>query len=157
MSVADFFEIYKRYNSTLPLALNIKADGLQSELLGLIKQYEIVNYFVFDMSVPDGLVYLKTSMNVFTRCSEYETMPSFYNNAQGVWIDEFNGHWIDKNLLDGHIQNGKLICIVSPELHNRSYFDEWTHYLKIQKELSYKKLMICTDMPEKAKLFFDED
>jgi hypothetical protein len=156
MSVRDVFEIYNKYDNTLPLALNIKADGLQTKLKEFLEEYNIKNYFVFDMSVPDGLGYLKQNIKAFTRESEYEKVPSFYDEACGVWLDEFQGHWIDKETIEKHVKNNKQICIVSPDLHKREYKKEWQHYKKIEKELGINNLMICTDFPEEAKEFFDE-
>jgi glycerophosphoryl diester phosphodiesterase len=156
MGVKDMFEIYNRYDNTLPLALNIKADGLQIKLNELLVQYNITNYFVFDMSVPDGLGYLKQNMKAFTRESEHEKVPSFYDDACGIWLDEFEGHWINKEVISKHIKNNKLICIVSPDLHKREYRNEWKYYKEIEKELGIDNLMICTDFPEEAKEFFYE-
>lgn len=154
MSVKEMLGIYNKYDNTLPLALNIKADGLQVKLKELLEKYKIENYFVFDMSVPDGLQYLKQDIKTFTRESEYEKVPSFYDEACGVWLDEFQGHWITKEVIEKHIQNGKQICIVSPDLHKREYNKEWQHYKEIEKELGINNLMICTDYPEEAKEFF---
>lgn len=154
ISVKEMFEIYNRYDNTLPLALNIKADGLQIKLKELLEEYKIENYFVFDMSVPDALQYLKQNIKAFTRESEYEKVPSFYDEACGVWLDEFQGHWIDKEVIQKHIENNKQICIVSPDLHKREYQKEWQHYKEIEKELGIDNLMICTDYPEEAKEFF---
>lgn len=156
ISVKEMFEIYNKYNNTLPLALNIKADGLQTKLKELLEEYNITNYFVFDMSVPDGLGYLKQNIKAFTRESEYEKIPSFYDEACGVWLDEFQGHWITKDVIEKHIRNNKKICIVSPDLHKREYIKEWQHYKEIEKELGIDNLMICTDYPEDAKEFFSE-
>ncbi len=156
ISVKEMFEIYNKYDNTLPLALNIKADGLQVKLNELLEEYKIENYFVFDMSVPDGLGYLKQNMKAFTRESEYEKLPSFYDEAYGIWLDEFQGHWITKEVIEKHIKNNKQICIVSPDLHKREYKKEWQHYKDIEKELSIDNLMICTDYPEIAKEFFNE-
>ncbi|MDN2816508.1 hypothetical protein PAJ50_08790, partial [Campylobacter jejuni] len=83
----------------LPLAVNIKADGRQIPLKKLIQKYKITNYFVFDMSVPDALLYIDLNFNVFTRQSEYEKEPSFSDKACGIWMDEFYSHWIDKNTI----------------------------------------------------------
>ena len=152
--VKDIFEIYNKYDNTLLLALNIKADGLQVKLKELLEEYKIENYFVFDMSVPDGLGYLKHKIKTFTRESEYEKFPSFYDEACGVWLDEFQGHWINKEVIEKHIKNNKQICIVSPDLHKREYEKEWQHYKKIEKELGVNNMMICTDFPEIAKEFF---
>ena len=148
------FNIYTKHDSTLPLALNIKADGLQIKLKELLQEYKIKNYFVFDMSVPDGLQYLRHNIKSFTRESEYETIPSFYDEACGIWLDEFQGHWINKEVIENHIKNNKQICIVSPDLHKREYKKEWQHYKEIEKELGIDNLMICTDYPEEAKEFF---
>jgi len=156
ISVKEMFEIYNKYDGTLPLALNIKSDGLQVKLKELLVKYNIKNYFVFDMSVPDGLGYLKNNIKVFTRESEYEKIPSFYDEAYGVWLDEFQGHWINKEVIEKHIKNSKQICIVSPDLHKREYKKEWQHYKEIEKELGIDNLMICTDYLEIAKEFFNE-
>lgn len=156
ISIKEMFEIYNKYDSNLPLALNIKADGLHAKLKELLEEYKIENYFVFDMSVPDGLGYLKENIKAFTRESEYEIIPSFYDEAYGVWLDEFQGHWINKDVIEKHIKNNKRICIVSPDLHKREYKKEWQHYKEIEKELSINNLMICTDYPEEAKEFFRE-
>lgn len=156
ITVKKMFEIYKNFNNDLPLALNIKADGLQKKLKVLLKEYNITNYFVFDMSVPDGLQYLKYDIKSFTRESEYETVPSFYDEANGVWLDEFKSHWIDGDTIQKHIKNNKQICIVSPDLHRREHKNEWQHYKNIEKELGINNLMICTDFPEEAKEFFNE-
>lgn len=156
ITVMELFKIYNKCNKTLPLALNIKADGLQTQLKKLLEEYNITNYFVFDMSVPDGLQYLKQNIKSFTRESEYEKEPSFYDEACGVWLDEFKGHWIDKETIIKHIDNNKNICIVSPDLHKRDYKKEWQHYKDIEKDLGINNLMICTDYPEEAKEFFNE-
>lgn len=156
IAVKDFFKIYNQVDNTLPLALNIKADGLQVKLKQLLEEYTITNYFVFDMSVPDGLQYIKQNIKSFTRESEYEKEPSFYDEACGVWLDEFKGHWINKDIIKKHIDNNKQICIVSPDLHKREYKEEWQHYKDIEQELYINNLMICTDFPEEAKEFFNE-
>ncbi len=71
ISVKNFFEIYNKYDNKIPLALNIKSDGLQTKLKQLLEEYKITNYFVFDMSIPDGLGYLRENIKSFTRESEY--------------------------------------------------------------------------------------
>lgn len=158
MLFSDFLEIYLTYGNSLPLALNIKADGLQYILNEKLREYNISNYFVFDMSVPDGLGYVKAGMRTFTRQSEIEVQPAFYQSAQGVWLDEFNTHWINEDVVSEHIRNNKEICIVSPELHKRDNKSEWLHYKKIDSQLDDEgELMLCTDFPEQAKRVFNEN
>lgn len=156
MSVEDFFKIYNKYDNTLPLALNIKSDGLQVKLKKLLKEYNITEYFVFDMSVPDGLQYLKQDIKAFTRESEYEEKPSFYAESTGIWLDEFKNHWINEKVLEEHILNKKEICIVSPDLHKRDYDMEWQDYKNIENKLNINTIMLCTDYPEIARKYFNK-
>lgn len=155
LAMHEMLAILCRHNKNLPLALNIKADGLQSKLKQVLAEYEIENYFVFDMSIPDGLQYLRNKFTVFTRQSEYETVPSYYSDAAGVWLDEFYENWISQNIIEEHKKNKKRICIVSPELHRREHRAEWERYKEIEKKTGINNLMICTDYPEEAREFFD--
>jgi glycerophosphoryl diester phosphodiesterase len=151
----SMMQIYAELECNLTLALNIKSDGLQEILFKKLSFYNIKNYFVFDMSVPDALNYLKLGFKVYTRHSEYEQYPAFYEKAKGVWIDEFNGHWINEEIIHRHIKAGKEICIVSPELHGRDYDEAWQEYKNIENTYNLNMLSICTDYPLKAQKFFN--
>jgi hypothetical protein len=155
-SLEHVFKLYKHFNMDFPLALNIKADGLEVQLNQLLHKYKIHNYFVFDLSVPSSLLYLKRKIRFFTRQSEYENNPLFYSGATGIWMDEFESHWVNKKKIIEHLKNGKEVCIVSPELHGREYLKEWEDYKIICKSIQNKMVMLCTDFPEKARQFFYE-
>lgn len=157
ITVSDFFKIYKSIGEGLQLALNIKSDGLQEKLFKLIKDYDITNYFVFDMSIPDTIGYLKNNTKFFTRQSEFEIDPSLYSQADGIWMDEFNSSWIEEKKIQNHILNGKKVCIVSPELHKRDFNIEWNNYKSIFLKDTDDNISFCTDLPEKAKQFFYEN
>lgn len=149
------FEELAKYNDKYCFAINIKADGLKDELLALINKYKITNYFTFDMSVPQMVEYIEKDITVFTRQSEYEEQPVFYKESKGVWIDGFeNLDWITEDLLKDHIRNNKLICIVSPELHQREYEDFWKKLISF--DIDFSKVYLCTDVPDKAKVFFGD-
>jgi glycerophosphoryl diester phosphodiesterase len=156
MPLEAFFALYLKYRDRPKLALNIKADGLQDELHRQIAAFGIDNYFLFDMAVPDGLGYLRRGMTVYTRHSEYEPIPPYYKLASGVWLDEFDGHWLSDEVIKDHIEAGKNVCIVSPELHNRSHKMEWAQYKELEQRLGKDRLMLCTDLPEQAKGFFND-
>ena len=154
MTAEQFFEIYRQYQTPLPLAINIKSDGLQGLLRQALEKYNITNYFLFDMSVPDGLVYVRQGgFQVFTRQSEYEKMPSFYEEAQGVWMDMFLGDWIEERDIAQHLEKGKKVCIVSPDLHKRAHLPFWER-LRRMSIIQSDNLMLCTDFPEEAKTLF---
>ena len=154
LELKSFLEIYCKYDRGLYLAINIKADGLQWLLLSLLQKYHIENYFVFDMSVPDALGYRNSQMKAFTRQSEFETVPSYYKEADGVWMDEFNVHWVTAQEINGHLDNGKKVCIVSPELHQREHLTVWKDYKVVAKMANAERLMLCTDFPEEARGYF---
>lgn len=157
MDAEVLFKELSKYDNRLCFAINIKADGLGEELSKLLKENNITNYFCFDMSVPQMIYYCENKFNVFSRQSEYELEPlSLYEKSQGVWIDAFeNDTWITEDLLKKHIDNGKKICLVSPELHSLPYLNFWKKLKKFN--IDYKNIMLCTDVPDEADKFFNKE
>jgi hypothetical protein len=152
--IDDFFRIYKNLsNSTL--ALNIKSDGLQSILTSKLKENNIHNYFVFDMSIPDTIGYINNGIKVFSRQSEFEKTPVFYNLIEGIWLDSFEEEWYDLDLIMNHIKQGKKVAIVSSELHGRDQMGLW-EFIKTSNLYKEKKLILCTDFPELASKYFNK-
>ncbi len=137
------------------LGLNIKSDGLQELLQRQLKDHAIENYFVFDMSVPDTLGYLKRTMPTFVRRSELEHHGELTALAQGVWLDELLAPWIDASVIQAQAAEVPAVCIVSPELHGRPHLAQWTHILQaLEAGCPSTKLLLCTDLPEEAERFF---
>ncbi|WP_343707629.1 hypothetical protein [Flavobacterium sp.] len=154
LKIDDFFKIYNSYsNPNLTLALNIKSDGLQSKLKEKLIEFGVENYFVFDMSIPDTLGYLRNNLRVYTRHSEYEPIPAFYEESQGVWLDAFESTWYDGDVILDHLKKGKYVAIVSSDLHKRNHLDLWT-YLKSNNYHKLDNIILCTDLPEDATEFF---
>lgn len=151
----SFFNLYRGFSGDLPLALNIKADGLHVMLQRELERHGIDNYFVFDMSVPDALLYARAGLKMFTRQSELEKEPTLYGEANGVWIDCFFSDWVDESTIEGHLGSGKRVCLVSPELHKREHRAFWEQLAKMSVVESVD-LMICTDYPEEAKELFSK-
>ena len=147
------FESYKELGCKEMLALNVKADGIQDALLALLGKYDISNYFMFDMSIPEQVVYRDRGFCFFTRHSDIETAPVQYEDASGVWMDSFYSDWIDERSISDHIKNGKTVSLVSPELHGKNPEEMW----KLLKESSLcfeENLYLCTDIPDRAKEYF---
>lgn len=153
LSADDFFRLYREYEGEFPLALNVKADGLQKMFGNLLSTYNIKNHFFFDMSVPDALQYIKEGLRVYTRQSEWETQPSFYKEAAGVWIDMFFGDWITEDVIISHTRASKEICLISPEIHGRDHRPFWERLCQMDATI-LQKVTICTDRPEEAKRSF---
>ena len=120
-----------------------------------IDKYNITNYFLFDMSVPQMIEFREAGLRYFTRQSEVEPEPCMYEDASGIWIDGFwSVDWITEDMLREHISARKEICLVSPELHGKSYIEFWEK-LKLW-DLKDAPILLCTDYPDKAKEFFYE-
>jgi len=141
------FEHYQSIGSTACLALNVKSDGLAEEMCRLIEKHTIENYFVFDMSIPDTLSYLRCGLRVYTRQSEFETQASLYEECEGVWLDAFRDDWYSQDTLIQHIDNGKQVAVVSPELHGRCHEKVWQLVRGLPEKYT-QKTFICTDLPE---------
>lgn len=153
MPLDDFFDLLE--DKSLPLALNIKADGLCEILYQYVRESNITNAFVFDMSVPDLRSYLKNDyVKVFTRLSEYEPVAAFYDSSDGVWLDCFERIWFSESDIIDILLVKKLVCVVSPELHGRrDYHKLWDLLKNIPSENS-NNLILCTDIPEEALAYF---
>ncbi len=136
----------------LCLALNIKSDGLASEINNLLKKYSHTNYFTFDMSIPDMVQQHKLNLKVFTGISDIIPSPILFEQAAGIWLDCFNSDWFYAEDINKLLDAGKKVAIVSPELHKREYKNIWPRY----KNINHKHLMICTDYPTEAESFFNE-
>ncbi|MGX5699155.1 phosphodiesterase [Acinetobacter kookii] len=145
----DFLKILGE--KPLTLALNIKADGLAQKLKQIMYENSNVNWFIFDMSIPDMKSYLDLDMPTFTRLSDVEQTPIWLEHSCGVWLDSFYNDWYDLETINKLLVAGKQVCIVSPELHNRDYSLVWNMLYSLKESSG---LMLCTDFPEKAQSFF---
>lgn len=134
----------------LPLALNIKADGMAFKIKKLLEKYNHTNYFTFDMSIPEMVVQHKMGLNVFTGISDIVPNPIMYKEAQGVWLDCFYSDWFSKKEIKEILDADKKVCIVSPDLHKREYKSVWAKYKDV------KDIMLCTDFPDEAKEYFND-
>src|SRR5262249_41926934 len=94
LELAELLRTYGQHDARGPLAVNVKADGLQALLTDALEATK-ARWFVFDMSVPDALGYARASIPYFTRQSEYEPEPALYEGAAGVWVDCFERDWSD--------------------------------------------------------------
>lgn len=149
----DFFEAYSELGNNLPLALNIKSDGLMPMLQELLDEYKVQNYFVFDMSGPDTLEYEKAGLRYFSRHSDIEKEVILYDDAHGVWLDSFYSDWASEADINKHLKTGKSVCIVSPEIHGRDPSKFWES-LRASSLWDHQNLMLCTDLPKKARGVF---
>lgn len=149
LSVDGLLEIMAGRN--LPLAINIKADGMAAILKKKFEQHGHSNWFVFDMSIPDMRTYLQEDVATYTRLSDVEVAPVLIEQTAGIWLDGFEGEWFSNKVITDLLSDGKQVCVVSPELHGRNPAALWRQLLDLKSEVG---LMLCTDIPEEASQFF---
>jgi glycerophosphoryl diester phosphodiesterase len=145
----EFLCIYQKKN--LPLALNIKSDGLVNPLKYALQAAGVTDWFVFDMSIPDLRSYLDAQVPVFARVSEVEREPVWVEEVAGIWFDSFSGLGYDTVRIAEFLDQGLRVCIVSPELHGRPHEKVWTVLAALSGQTEF---MLCTDYPEQASAFF---
>lgn len=151
MTFSDFLQIMGGRNLTL--ALNIKADGLGKRIKDILHQFNHTNYFVFDMSIPDLVRQVKDGLRVFTGLSDIQPSPVLTDNCEGIWLDCFYSDWYEPKLIDNLLEQGKRVCIVSADLHQRPTDNQW-NILRSVKHITSPDLMLCTDKPLEAQEFF---
>ena len=157
---SEFLLLYKNSKKNLPLFLNIKSDGMIKIIKNNLNSYDISNYYLFDMSIPETKKYAEDScMNFITRISDIEKYPLFINESKGFWIDSFYGNYPDFGYLDTLLNPKYIFCFVSPELHNRSEIEFWIMLKKWirKRKICSDKVLLCTDKPKEAFLFFNHE
>lgn len=151
-TVQEFFETYSSRGFESFLALNIKSDGLTDSLKKLFIKYNIWNYFCFDMSVPDTLIYLKENVKTAIRVSEYECEGKLSSEGYALWVDSFTDKPLDIGNIYRWVTEGKKVCLVSPELHHREPYDTWHRLARLPEHIRMNdSLMLCTDQPAMAR------
>ncbi len=142
------------------LALNIKSDGLVTHLADYLAKFDTKESFVFYTSVPDQLTFyrnrrIQLSYPIFSCASEYEPVILLYEACHGVWLDAFESTWYDVAYIKNILELGKKVYIVSSELHKREdYLTLWA-MLKNSGLTQSKKLILFTDISEKAQQYFE--
>lgn len=139
--------IAHRFPLSGPLALNIKADGLQSLLELPISGLR--DYFLFDMAVPDLVASIRRGFACFTRQSDVEREPVLVGDVEGVWMDSFSDTLPDLHAAMALLQLGKRVAFVSPELHGRDHSEYWARLRDFGLQGSSRALL-CTDYPDLA-------
>lgn len=140
-------------HSGLTLAVNIKSDGLATKL-GDAFSGRTIDWFAFDMSGPEMVRYRKARLPYYTRHSDVEPDPILYDEASGVWLDAFDCQWFDQRTIITHLDKGKSVCVVSPELHGRDPHSLWQELMVLA---DVPGVILCTDKPDIARQVFRHD
>jgi len=137
-----------------PLALNIKADGLAARVAEILEGARISDAYVFDMSVPDHLAWLQRGVPSLARWSDIEPHPVLALESDGIWLDSiWHDLWWHADDIARVLKSGKMLSIVSPELHGRPYEHVWRR-IREADWTHHESVFICTDYPDLAESFF---
>lgn len=135
--------------SGAPVAVNVKSDGISGALTELFAGRD-VDWFAFDMSVPETVRYRAAGLPYLTRHSDVEPDPVLYPEAAGVWLDAFHSDWFGPDEVQRHLDAGKRVAVVSPELHGRDPDRAWDWVAALDQQLGTdRELMVCTDHPDR--------
>jgi hypothetical protein len=134
------------------LILNVKEEGLETQLIKVMESFQIVNFFFLDQSFPFLIKHSKQGeRRCAVRVSEFESIRTALTLAgmvDWVWVDCFSNFPLshdDANLLK---EAGFKICIVSPELQGRDANLEIVRLAELLKERSISVDAVCTKRPD---------
>lgn len=147
---AGYIDNFEANGRQIPLAINIKADGLAGQIASSMAGRPF-DWFVFDMSVPDMRHHLLVGNPTFARMSEVEPHPIWPLRIAGVWLDAFDGDWHQADTVPALLSSDLRVAIVSPELHGRDHKALWSA-LRCFKGSNH--VLLCTDYPKEAAEFF---
>lgn len=151
LNLQTILNLKQSISPTSWLALNIKSDGLAKLVQNALKKAGSNNVAVFDMSQPDMMNYLRSNVPFLVRLSEFEDL-NFFQEAEGVWLDQFESNWFSVQQVRTLCETGKHIFVVSPELHGRVPHSCWDILKEAVSENAdlAKRLHVCTDLINEA-------
>lgn len=134
------------------LILNVKEEGLEKRLLGLMAEAGIENFFFLDQSFP---FLVRTVRSGEARCavrvSEYESVATalrLKGLARWVWLDSFTGALPDGGEMRQLAGAGFRICLVSPDLQGREPQDEVPRIKAYLADAGVALSAVCTKNPD---------
>ena len=119
----DSFEEYcANYKHKLML-LNVKTEGIEEEVLRIVKKYGIKDYFFLDITFPTILRLTKQGeKNIAVRFSEFEPIENslaLKGKVNWVWVDTFTKLPLTKKTYSKIRKAGFKVFLVSPERWGR--------------------------------------
>ena len=133
------------------LILNVKEEGIEERTLEMLGTYPGLEYFFLDQSFPFLARTIKSgNKNTAVRVSDLESVETaLLMDCNWVWIDCFLGDW---NFLPGVISrlqdDGKKICLVSPELVRDNSLNELQDLQGILRDNNLFVQGVCTKLKD---------
>ena len=148
LTLQELLTAYAAAGRGTTLAVNVKSDGLAVPVTAALEAAAAA-YFVFDMSVPDTLHWLRAGATTYTRWSDVEPEPLLLEQCAGVWLDAFHadGWWSEQDVRS-LLADGARVAVVSPELHGRVPLPVWARLVGTGLAAE-PGLSLCTDLPDR--------
>jgi len=132
------------------IVLNVKEEGLENEIIKILKKNKINNFFFHDQTFSSLLKNMfKTKVSI--RFSEYEDLKNtkkLFNQIKWLWVDNFTKIKIEKKFYAFLKSKNVKICLVSPELIKKSRLKEIKKIALYFKKNKFKIDAVCTKNPK---------
>jgi hypothetical protein len=130
------------------LILNVKEEGLEAQLISLMKSHGIDDYFFLDQSFPFLVKWANLGeRRCAVRVSEFESIESALTLAgkvDWVWVDCFTRFPLSQEDARRLKTAGFKLCLVSPELQGRDANTEIPMMAAILAEREIVVDAVCT-------------
>jgi glycerophosphoryl diester phosphodiesterase len=161
---AHFAKLFREFRE-LTVALNVKELGYERELLAMQLNGDYGNRsFLFDFELLEPSMPGRAQAQIRSLPGgERATLAARGSDrgesleqclaipAEVVWLDEFDAHWITRDVVQTMKTTGRRIYAVSPELHG------YCPDIRLRRWADFKAWGIdglCTDFPLAAREFF---
>tara|TARA_B100001093_G_C26840195_1_gene1020186 strand:- start:1053 stop:1634 length:582 start_codon:yes stop_codon:yes gene_type:complete len=138
--LTNYLENYN--NGTL--VLNIKENGIENEVIELVKSYSIKSYFLLDVEMPYIFTSFEKNKNTAIRFSEYESINTakyFINKLDWIWVDTVTKFPVNKKNIP--IISKFKSCFVCPERWGRK--KDIIKYKKLMRKINFYPTSIMTN------------
>ena len=134
------------------LILNVKEEGLESRLIGLMQSKGITDYFFLDQSFPFLVKWSKAGEHrCAVRVSEFESIETaltLSGKVDWVWVDCFTKFPLSDDDAVRLRNAGFKLCLVSPELQGRDAEIEIPALVSLLREQNIESDAVCTKRPD---------
>lgn len=140
----ELFEEYLKYYKHSFVVLNIKTDGIEERVIGLMKKYNIKDYFLLDVEFP--YIYRAARQwvkEIAMRYSEdecIETVLKYKWKVDRIWIDTNTQLPLDSDVIKQ--MNWFKTCLVCPERWWRP--EDIPVYIAKMKDLGFRLDAVMT-------------
>ena len=134
------------------LILNVKEEGLEEQLMEIMAEKDIDDYFFLDQSFPFLVKWAnKSKRRCAVRVSEFESIETaltLSGKVDWIWVDCFTHFPLTHKDAQRLKQAGFKLCLVSPELQGRDAESEIPILVGLLNERNIVAEAVCTKRPD---------